>query len=50
MGEFDAGTDSYDTEDYGTGTRTGHAAIVADRAGGAQGRVVHVNQAGPVTN
>jgi hypothetical protein len=46
MGEYVAGTDSYDSRDYGTGTGTGHAAIVADRTGGSQRRVVDVNQDG----
>jgi hypothetical protein len=46
MSEREPGTDGYDTEDYGTGGRPGHDAIVADRTMSAQIRVVDVNHDG----
>lgn len=46
MREHDAGTDSYDTTGYGTGTLPGHVAIVAEWANGSQHGVVDVHQAG----
>jgi hypothetical protein len=52
MRDYSLGTDGYDSEHYGTGTGPDHDAIVAERTGGAQFVVVHVNpdgRAAPVT-